>query len=161
MTAAWNQPGGTGILRLELADAPQFFVRMYVRVPEALTLTDVAILHLGGPADDVGINVDIQEEDRFELFLPENGDSVDSSPSAFPRAQWTCLQLDVAVDDTAGSALLRLDGSAVAQIEGVDTRPPNGVELFTVGADWSADTQAPGSLEFDDVALDTSPVGCL
>lgn len=147
---ALNQPG-----------IGELYLRGYVRVAADAVIDDVAIFFLGPAGGFAGINVDLRSDDRFELFLPENGVSLISEPNAFVRDTWHCLQLQLTVDDLEGSATLRIDGQEVASQTALDTYPGENFDLFTVGIEWSMADQGPIDLLIDDVVLSQSPVECL
>jgi hypothetical protein len=139
----------------------ELYLRGYVRVAADAVIDDVAIFFLGPAGGFAGVNVDLRSDDRFELFLPENGVSLISEPNAFVRDTWHCLQLQLTVDDLEGSATLRVDGQAVASQASLDTHPGEDYDLFTVGIEWSMADQGPIDLLIDDVVLSQSPVECL
>ncbi len=163
LVASNDAPGGRAVLSISLSDTTvsELHLRAYVLVPGEAELTDLALFHMGAPGPNVGINVDIQSGDRFELYFPESDQGALSEEGAVLRDEWLCVQLALIVDDSEGGATLRVDGSLTVEATGVDTHPPDGVELFTMGVDWSSDNQTPTSVWMDEVVLDELPVPCL
>jgi hypothetical protein len=154
------EPGGRATLSIPLADGDRFHLRAHLFVASDFELVDLAVFHLGAPGTDVGLNVDIQADARYEVFFPESDESVRSEPGTLLKDEWVCLELAVVVSDTAGEATLRVDGSQLAMAQGVDTRPPGGIELFTLGIDWSQSGQEAANVWLDDVVLDDEPLPC-
>jgi hypothetical protein len=109
----------------------------------------------------VGFNLDLRSDDRYEVFLVEESRSVLSATGSLLRDRWLCLQLSVQWHETEGTVSLVQDGVLLLDATAARTRPPDGVELFTMGIDWSASNQAPGAIWLDDVVLDDAPVPCL
>jgi hypothetical protein len=82
-----------------------------------------------------------------------------SSSSSLTRGAWLCLQMHIALSDSAGSIEIRVDGEVVVEQSGIDTLPPGGFASTTVGVGWSSLTD-PIELYYDDFAVSRSPLPC-
>lgn len=82
------------------------------------------------------------------------------SAVSVPRDTWHCIQLEVKVSDAAGAVTLRLDGTAVQSLTGVNTRPVGGISNGNAGVLYIAPAGATGEVWFDEVALAASPLPC-
>ena len=164
LRASIDQASGAAYVRVNLdtLGITELFLRAYLWVPQGALLDDVAIFYLGLPPGTTGgINVDLQSEDRFELFLPENDVSIYSDPGAFQRDTWHCLQLSLIIDNALGQATLSIDAQSVASSMDLDTQADTDFTLFTLGIEWSSAQQGPVDVLLDDIVLSAEPVECL
>jgi hypothetical protein len=79
-----------------------------------------------------------------------------------PRDRWHCVELEIVVDDTNGSLVLRLDGAQVAFDSAIDTRPTTaGFNHISIGLPWTDfANQGAATVYYDDVHIGTAAVGC-
>jgi hypothetical protein len=120
----------------------------------------VAIFYFGPLGDTAGINIDLHDSDRLELFLPESDVSLFSADGAFQRDRWQCLQLALTLSDILGTARLSIDGNTVIAASDLDTVADDPALYFTFGIEWSSTTQGTVSVLLDDVAVDDQPLEC-
>ncbi len=159
--AALDEPGAVAYLALDAPPSrPVWFVRAYVWVPSGLAIDDVAIIHVGTRGGGAGVNVDLRDEERLELFAIESDQPSLSPVGVTRRDEWMCFLLEVEVSDSSGRAVLSVDETVILQETAIDTAPPNGVDFITVGIDWSSSSQAAGTLWFDDIVVGTERLGC-
>lgn len=159
--ATLDAPGGVAYLAIDTpALEPSWFVRAYVWVPDELVIDDVAIIHVGTRGGSAGVNVDLRDAERVELFAIESDQPRLSPEGVTSREEWMCFVLQVQVSDTTGTAVLSLNERVVLEEMNIDTSPPNGVEFITVGIDWSSSAQPVGTLWFDDIVVGTERLGC-
>jgi len=97
--------------------------------------------------------------------LPMMGSATGSAPLTVPMDRWTCIEWMVsngAVAGNAGISKVWLDGVEIMQMEltplSTASAPPFG--LFEFGADTSGGPQPPFGVWFDEVAIDSQPIGC-
>lgn len=153
--------GGVAYLAMDVSPAQvHWFVRAYVWIPSELVVDDIAIIHVGTRGGNAGVNVDLHDADRLELFAIESEQAMLTSAGATRREEWMCLLVEVWTSDAAGQTSLSVDGQTVLQASDVDTSPPNGTEFITVGIDWSSGNQQAGTLWFDDVVVSNERVDC-
>lgn len=153
--------GGVAYLAMDVSPAQvHWFVRAYVWIPSELVVDDIAIIHVGTRGGNAGVNVDLREADRLELFAIESEQAMLTPEGVTRRNEWMCLLVEVWASEAAGQTSLSVDGQTVLQASDVDTSPPNGTEFITVGIDWSSGTQQAGTLWFDDVVVSNQRVDC-
>lgn len=159
--ATLTASGGVAYLAMDVPPAQgQWFVRAYVWLPSELVVDDLAIIHVGTRGGNAGVNVDLRDAERLELFAIESEQASLTPEGVTRRQEWMCLLVEVLTSDVAGQASLSVDGETVLQESGVDTSPPNGTEFITVGIDWSSGNQPTGTLWFDDVVVSNERVAC-
>ena len=97
------------------------------------------------------------------MYCPRRRTSSSASYSGPPivRERWTCVELDVIVDDVAGSLEMRIDGVTEAMATSIDTRLTNSYRVLQLGLPY-ADYPGQGAITvyFDDVYLGRQPAGC-
>lgn len=145
---------------LDATSLDQLYLRANLWVPAAAALDDVALFYFGPLGDNAGVNIDLHDRDRVELFLPEHDVSLFSEDAAFERDRWQCLQLALTLSDTLGTARLSIDGNSVISASDLDTVADDPALYFTFGIEWSSPTQGPVSVLIDDVTLDDHPLEC-
>jgi endo-1,4-beta-xylanase len=134
-------------------------LRAQVKVPASVAADSVTFLSLGEAAPPyAGVGVGMFEG-KFQLSLTTAG-SFPVSAVSVPRDTWHCIQLDVKVSDAAGTVALRLDGTTIQSLTGVDTRPAGGISNGNAGVLYNAPAGATGEVWFDEVALATTPLPC-
>lgn len=80
--------------------------------------------------------------------------------SPFPRDKWTCVELHVEIDATAGWCNAYVDSSQASQSHQMDTLPDGGYGMVSVGMELVNSAQGPIDLYIDDVAADYTRIGC-
>ncbi len=140
-------------------DSGNFHVRAYYYIPSG----DFDYLQLFKFLEDdgafLGINVAVGGDAVALLQTLEEEPAVASQ--AFPLDEWFCLQLNVTVDASAGSAELLVNGTQLLNLTGIATLPPTaGYSIFGVGVEFTTPAQPITNVFVDEVVLDTSPVAC-
>ncbi len=138
--------------------AGTFYVRGYYYLPTGAFayLQILKFLENGGTFG--GVNVAVTADATPNLgALAET--AVGTAP--FPLDQWFCLQLEVVIDATLGSATLSVDGTAVATLTDVPTLPATGsFSILGVGVEFADGAQATTNVFVDEVVLDVAPIAC-
>lgn len=89
-----------------------------------------------------------------------SGDWVSNDTLTVPYDTWTCLELHVAISDTAGSIEVYENGTLGASTTGIDTLPATGFTSFSIGIDYTDAAQPPLELWLDEVALSRTRLPC-
>lgn len=135
--------------------------RAYLYFPSASKPTDLSIMavrELGG--DLQGVRLALEQDGIVTLRITTAGMEVASS-SKMPRDTWTCVELEVQVDPTAGSAKVWIDGTQSTSQAGVDTVPTTGAyHRAELGMLRMNVGQPDVSLWFDDFVVADGPIGC-
>jgi hypothetical protein len=79
---------------------------------------------------------------------------------AFPRDHWTCVELHVQIDPSAGIFEAYLDGALAAQSPATNTLPAKGYTSADVGIHYTDLAQGPVEVYVDDVVAANVRVGC-
>jgi hypothetical protein len=99
-------------------------------------------------------------QDRFGLYR-RTSTSASYSSTPIVRERWTCVELDVIVDDAVGSLEMRIDGVTKVMATSIDTRLTNDFRVLVLGLPYA---EYPGqgaiTVYFDDVYLGRQPHGC-
>jgi hypothetical protein len=140
------------------------YARAYMYVPSGMT-TNVAILSLGqGESPFQNISLSLANETNIGAWVRTGGDAVSIAPAGatFPRDTWACLQLEVAVSNTAGRVRFSVNGELQGERGGLDTLPTGpGYSAFTAGVQWTPPDHPPGpTIYIDEIAVGTSPIPC-
>jgi hypothetical protein len=78
----------------------------------------------------------------------------------FPREHWTCVEIHVQIDPTAGIVEAYLDGVLAARKAGIDTLPDMGYTNVDVGIHYTDVSQGPVEVYVDDVVAGITRAGC-
>jgi hypothetical protein len=78
----------------------------------------------------------------------------------FPRDHWTCVELHVKIDPSAGIFEAYLDGALAAQSPATNTLPAKGYTSADVGIHYTDLAQGPVEVYVDDVVAANLRVGC-
>jgi hypothetical protein len=97
--------------------------------------------------------------------LPSTGAPTGSDPLTVPLDRWVCLEWMVsngAVAGNAGLSKVWVDGVEIMKMELTPLSTTTGPQfgLFEFGMDTSDGPQPPFGVWFDEVAVDTKPIGC-
>jgi hypothetical protein len=85
----------------------------------------------------------------------------DMMPSTtFPKNQWTCIELHVKIDPTAGIFEAYLDGALKVKATGINTVPATGYTSVDVGIHYTNTVQGPAEVYVDDVVAGFQRAGC-
>lgn len=76
-----------------------------------------------------------------------------------PADTWTCIELHVHFDSTAGTIALYFDDELVAEATGRDTTVPSALPVITAGFGWKS-TTATNVVYVDEIVADTARIGC-
>ena len=80
--------------------------------------------------------------------------------TGLPRGRWTCVEIHVHFDATAGSVVLYVDDTETAAIRNFDTVEARGLTTIEAGLIWQHADQVPAVLYVDEIVADTAPIGC-
>lgn len=117
---------------IELQTEGEIHFRAWILLPEALSSDWVKVFGLNGTDTD-GPQVRIDKEGRLSIHLPDSEEHGASAANAYPIDEWFCLQIIIKIDDEEGAMDVRVNGASVLLIEGVDTKPDNGVRVIVYG----------------------------
>jgi hypothetical protein len=79
---------------------------------------------------------------------------------AFPRDQWTCVELHVQIDPAAGFFEAYLNGALAVRSPAIDTLPDMGYSSVDVGIHYADAAQGPVEAYVDDVVAGNTRLGC-
>lgn len=82
-----------------------------------------------------------------------------NSMTAIPADTWTCIELHVHFDATAGAIQLYFDDVLVVEGTMLDTTVPRGLSLVIAGFTWK-DTTSTNVVYVDEIVADTARIGC-
>jgi|GEM_PF-6496473 len=135
------------------------WVRVYVFAASGMTL-DVEPLHLANVAGTHQLVFSLYD-DATDIHAHGFAGSVSSVGGAVPpRDTWVCYELHVAIGANGLVELYR-DGALVVMEPAIDTRPPGGdLSRLRVGIP-NKPTMFDETLFVDEVAADTTRIGCL
>lgn len=134
------------------------WLRAYVRVPEAADITHFDVLGVRAAVDPFD-GVVVAMRDRTFLYVHESSMAYGMAPLP-ARADWVCMELEVAVSDTAGEIRLYMDGALEVEATGIDTLPAGGHQQLGVGLLFTSSLQGATTVLFDEVALGTARLPC-
>lgn len=107
------------------------------------------------------ISVDLTPDDTLALVALTNPDSPPfvAPPSSVVREQWMCVELEVAVDDAAGSLVLSVDGTELLNETGLDTSPDAPIDSVVIASTIEAGS---GGVQYyvDEFVVARAPIGC-
>lgn len=172
---------GTGSLRIRAIDSGytqtrmrlqtpassgELHARFYLRVesggalPSQLIVFELWDQEEGDVSDRT--TVYLNESEALEVYIGASNQTIQAEPmTPLPRDQWLCVELNLQLEDAAGSASLSVDGTSILQQTGIDTLPsdPVGVAVVEgVPSAGSQDTEA--TLFIDELIVGTLPIGC-
>lgn len=135
------------------------YLRAHLKIPASVAANAVTFLSLGEAAPPyAGVSAGMSGG-KFQLGLT-TANTFPVSEVAVPRDTWHCIQLEVQVSDGAGAVTLRMDGTVVQSLSGVDTRPVGGISNGNAGVLYLAPAGATGEVWFDEVAMAAAPLAC-
>ena len=88
------------------------------------------------------------------------GNTMYEGTRAFPRDVWTCVELHVKIDASAGVFEAFLDGQLAARSPATDTLPIMGYTSLDVGIHYTIPPQGSVEVYVDDVVAGTARIGC-
>ena len=136
------------------------YLRALVKLPASVAAETVTLLSAGEAAPPyAGVAVGMSGG-KFQLSLTTAG-SYPVSNVVVPRDSWHCLELAIAVSDAGGSATLRMDGTVVQSVTGVDTRPAGGISNGNAGVLYLAPGGASAEVWFDELAMSAASLPCV
>ncbi len=77
-----------------------------------------------------------------------------------PRDQWTCIELRITIEASAGTAAIAIDGLGTLTSVSTDTLPGAGYSGVDIGIHYATPNQAPVHMWIDEVIADIAPIGC-
>lgn len=141
--------------------AGELYLRAHVYVPEQLPTEIMNVAFLGDDSEEEpfqGVDLNL-EQGALQLYSPQIVARYTDDRAA-PRGRWFCLRLELSIDDARGRARLFVDQRLALETAAFDSLPDAGVTQLRLGIDWSSEQAAYFEIYFDDVVLDTQPVGC-
>lgn len=108
------------------------------------------------------VSFDLVAEDRAQIANANAANSFSTEPAVVPRARWSCFELSVIADRIGNGALaLSIDDTEVLSGGAGDpTVGPDGFGRIELGTFSSSANTATTDIVFDDVVVDTNPIGC-
>jgi hypothetical protein len=88
------------------------------------------------------------------------GNTMYQGTLSFPRDQWTCVELHVQIDQSAGFFEAYLDGALAARSPATNTLPAQGYTSADVGIHYTDTNQGPVEAFVDDVVAARNRVPC-
>lgn len=154
LSAQVSATGGKAVRTRGVESVDRYYARFYAKLPAGANTTGVALLHLGETSGMyLGTNVEIS---NGMLGVAVQSANLYEYPMAMPVDQWTCLELDLVVSETAGRAILRADGTTIFDRNAIDTRPTGAIGDLEVGISYGGAAGAKALL--DDVVVAREPL---
>ncbi len=136
----------------------------WVLVPAGYAIAGLNIVGLQSTLlSESAIDVNLIRPGIVEIFADEAKQTRHAPDFEVPRDRWLCLRARLGVDETQGSFTMSLDGQELFSLQDIDTVPFQGVDLLSVGLDWTGYDQEPAEVHVDSVVLSSEPLpdGCL
>lgn len=160
-TTAGSGHGARYIDTLGPYTSGDLWVRAYVYIPAAAPVSDFTWLSIGeSAAPYAGISLGMGTGNTIGSYSTVSMTYVADAALTLTRDTWTCLELHVAVSDTAGVIEIYRNGTLAASHTGLDTNPGSGFSGFGVGIDYTDPMQAAMETWVDEVALSRSRLPC-
>jgi hypothetical protein len=143
-----------------LPELPRLSVRVwfYATAGSSLGHANLITLRNSASAEEVTIFWSAAE---LRAYVDTSSTASYPSTAFLQHERWTCVELDVVIDDTAGALELRVDGAVAIQTSSFDTRVAGDFDQLKVGLNYSAaPQQLAATIYFDDVHLGATAVGC-
>ncbi len=140
-------------------------IRAFVRLPSTDAVEEWSILFeiVGNTeAGNQRSSLDLRNQAGllFVTFLSAGADLFGND--LLTPGAWTCVELRIALSNTAGSVELRIDDQTVlVNGPGVDTVPVDGVARIGVGAVAAPTHAGDTTYAFDDIVIARGPIGCM
>lgn len=156
LSAQVSATGGKAVRTRGIESVDRYYARLYAKLPAGANTTGVALLHLGETSGMfLGTNVEIS---NGMLGVAVQSANLYEYPMAMPIDQWTCLELELVVAETAGRVILRADGTTIFDRSAIDTRPTGAIGDLEVGISYGGAAGAKALI--DDVVISRDPVPC-
>jgi hypothetical protein len=137
------------------------WIRIEAYVPSTSTPFDFTWLSIGENLPPYhGISLGMGGDGAVGSYSTISANYVSDSTLIIPEDAWVCLELHVAVSDTAGSIEIYRDGVLRASHAAIDTRPDAGFTGFGAGIDYSDAAQPPLETWLDEVVLSRTRFPC-
>jgi hypothetical protein len=152
-----------GYARVETATSPivnsgSYWLRFFVRYPASSPLDHFDIAALVNSSNGVGVTFYVENSQPTVWFSETSSYYTINTP--VDRDRWTCVELHLAVSDTAGAFDLYIDGTPVRSVAGRDTLPGLGYDGLAIGITASETFQTPTAVEIDEVAVGIARLPC-
>jgi hypothetical protein len=134
------------------------YARFLLRVPQSAPIVALNMFALGEPADltpSDEFDVNLLDTSHIELFSLSTQSRFTSSPGAFQRGTFQCVEVWLDVGASNGSIRVRVGDRTVINASPLDTRLDFGVVRANLGIDYASPGQPATTLEFDDFLLAT------
>jgi len=172
---------GTGSLRIRAIDSGytqtrmrlqtpasggELHARFYLRVEsEGALPSQLIVFELWDQEEgDVGdrTTVYLNESEALEVFIGASNQTIQAEAmTPLPRDEWLCVELNLELDDTAGSASLSIDGTSILQQAGIDTLPSDPISVAVVeGVPTAGSQNTEATLFIDELIVGTMSIGC-
>lgn len=143
----------------QLSALPFFSLRFWVYVQADASLEQANLITLANGQNGQELTV-LGFAEEYRIWR-ETSSAIGYPGVTMDRARWTCIELDVSVDDTNGWLELRVDGVTTIRDDVIDTRVDGDYRELSIGLPYS---NFPGqgaiTLYYDDVHIGTRAVGC-
>jgi hypothetical protein len=147
----------------EALHAGELYFRAYVYVPGDLPTETMNIFFVGdGPETEPFVGIDFNREGgATQGFSPQSNPARHTGELVIARDRWFCYRARVVIGDGDGLVQIFVDDELALQTPAFDTLPPDGIDTFRAGVDWSSGQDAFFEIFIDDVVVDTAEVACL
>jgi hypothetical protein len=141
-------------------------MRAYMYRPSSVQVNAWFVTMEGRPLEDgTGINkisVDVASSNRAHLVANVASRSAFSAEGRWPAGRWMCVELVIQIGaGTTGQTEVRLNGQTAAALMNVTTSPPGGFRDVMFGVPLQSQSTSAGlEVYFDDLVVDTKPIGC-
>ena len=154
----------TAIIHPDLGEGDMLYFRAWMFVGAATPITTFTELHTighrGGDHTHLIFNNEVGDFTSSYLAVTTPGGDFVTDFAFFPRDRWVCVQTNVLLSAKgAGSVELVVDDVAVATVSGTSTLETPELVDFELGIPV-ANQDAPLDIFYDEVVLDTDPIGC-
>lgn len=137
------------------------YFRAYFFIPEGTVTGLVNLVTFRNPAVPTDVDVNVLAGGAIDVYFHSEAVRYVSDSADFPTGRWTCLEGKLQLSTTAGGASVWLDGEQVLTTPAShNTAQAPGYSNLSVGIHWTEQGQGPAEVFVDDLAIDTSPIGC-
>ena len=144
-----------------LAQALQLSIRTWVYVTAGSSLGHVNFITVRNPVTDQELTV-LWYAESLDIYRRTSSVDGYSNSTVLERERWTCVEVDITVDDAAGGFEIRVDGAPVLQQGAIDTQADGRFDVIQFGLPFSEVGGQLGAVTIyvDDFYVGTTAVGC-
>lgn len=137
------------------------YLRFKMRIPSgyAVSFLNFAALRMATDPTDFGIDLNLVNNGALRVYSSGDDRDYDGTGFTVPRDQWMCVNITTSISDTAGAVRIDIDGTTRLDFSGIDTRPPGGIEVISVGVEYAGPSQNEAHVDIDDLVATRSPLG--